>query len=344
LHLEGDFHVQKDHDHFGKAHRADAIRDRQLFQLFGNPRLFAHASRVENLDRGAHPVGAHRDRIAGDARLWPRQQTVKAEDLVDQRRFARVGAADHRDLQRFFLGRLVSLDILFSLGVFFGDIKVNLGGILGLTLGKLAFQRFQHAVKVVHPLAMFSRKAQRFAQTKAPALQRTGIACFAFGLVDPKDHPCGFLAQNVSKGFVRRRNPHPTIDQEQAHIGHVDGALGQAAHAALKAVVGHLFQTRRVDHGKAQVEQLGIAFAQIARHAGLVIDQRQFAPHKAVEKGRFAHIGAAHDSEGKAHVLRPTITKRLPYTGKALPESVKLPVLAGNEQHPPRKRRSRGRT
>ena len=114
-------------------------------------------------------------------------------------------------------------------------------------------------------------------------------------------------AQDVGKDLIRRGDAHPPVDQEQADIGHVHRPLGQAAHPALQAVVRDLLQTRRVDHGKAHVEQPGVALAQVAGHAGLVIDQRQLAPDKAVEQGGLAHIGAAHDGEGETHLsLRST--------------------------------------
>ena len=67
------------------------------------------------------------------------------------------------------------------------------------------------------------------------------------------------------------------------------------------AVVGDFFKAGGVNHGEAQIEQLGIAFAQVAGHAGLVIDQCQLAAHEAVEKRGLAHVGAAHDGEGEAH-------------------------------------------
>ena len=48
------------------------------------------------------------------------------------------------------MGEFVGL----QLGLVLAQIHIHHGGIFSLTLGKLAFQRFQGAVKVVHALAM----------------------------------------------------------------------------------------------------------------------------------------------------------------------------------------------
>ena len=148
---------------------------------------------------------------------------------------------------------------------------------------------------------MFGRQPHRLAQTQGIGLQSARVACLALGLVDAQDHPRRFLAQDLGKNLVRRCHPHAAINQEEADIGHIHRAFGQAPHPALKAVVGDLLKPRRVNHGEAQVKKLGIPLAQIACHAGLVIHQCQLAAHKPIEQGRFSHIGAAYDGQRKAH-------------------------------------------
>ena len=342
LHFKRNIDIQQHHDDLGKAHGTDAIGHRQLFQLVGNPRLFAHAGGVENLDRRVHPRGAHRDGIPRDARFRPGQQPVRTQYLVDQRRFSRVRTTDHRNLQRLLVA---GGKVIFNLGrrLFFGQIDIDQRRVFRLTRGKLGLKGLEHMVKVIDPLTVFRRQPQRLAQTQRPAFQRSGIARAALGLVDPQDHPGAFLAQDIGKHFVGWRDTDPPVDQEQTDIGHLNGALGQAAHPALQAVIGDVFQTRGVDHGKAQIKDLAVAFAQIARHPRLIIDQRQFAPDKAVEQSGFAHIRAANNGKGKAHISRPQITKRLPYTGWRLTESVKLPGGRDDEKQALRQRRSRGR-
>ena len=59
---------------------------------------------VEELQLAPAPLGLDRDRVAGDAGLGTGEQAVLAEDAVEQRRLAGVGAAEHGDAQR--LGRV----------------------------------------------------------------------------------------------------------------------------------------------------------------------------------------------------------------------------------------------
>ena len=54
--------------------------------------------------RTAPPDPVDADGIAGDASLRPGQQTVLAEQAVDQRRLARIGRPDDGDAQRLFVG------------------------------------------------------------------------------------------------------------------------------------------------------------------------------------------------------------------------------------------------
>jgi len=65
---------------------------------------------------------------------------------------------------------------------------------------------------------------------------------------------------------------------EQAETSAIfDSAFGQTAHAPLQAVVGDFLQVRRclaiVNRRSASRAS---TFAQIARHTGWIIDQRQF--------------------------------------------------------------------
>ena len=139
------------------------------------------------------------------------------------------------------------------------------------------------------------------AQTQRIGLDHASIGGFALGLVTGENHMSGFFAQDLGKDHIRRGHADTGVDHEQTDIGHIHGTLGQAAHPALEAVVGDLFQTGRVDHGKAQVGQFGRPFAQIAGHAGLVVDQRKAFADKAVEQRGFPDIGTAHDGKGKGH-------------------------------------------
>ena len=151
---------------------------------------------------------------------------------------------------------------------------------------------------------MFGRHADRLAEPQRIGLQHPGIGSTALGLVGGDKDVIRPLAQDLGEHFVKRRHPGPRVDQEQAHIGHVHRPLGQLAHPALEAVVGGILQPRGVDHRESQVGQPRIAFPQVARHARLVVDQRQPLAHKPVEQRGFAHVGAAHDCQCETHLVR----------------------------------------
>ena len=129
-----------------------------------------------------------------------------------------------------------------------------------------------------------------------------GFGGAAFGLVGAQDNLRGFAAQNVGENLVRRQNACPRVDHEQTGVGHFDGALGQAPHAALQAFVCRLFQASRVDDRKAQIAKPRRTFPQVARHARLIIDERQLLAHQTVEQGRLAHIGTTNNDDGGFHI------------------------------------------
>ena len=68
-----------------------------------------------------------------------------------------------------------------------------------------------------------------------------------------------------------------------------------------RLVVGHLLEARGVDDGEAQRAEPAGALAQVAGHAGLVVDERQPPPDEAVEERRLADVGTADDGEGEGH-------------------------------------------
>ena len=181
------------------------------------------------------------------------------------------------------------------------DIHLDLGRVVLGAAGKAIRQRHQLRIKIVQPLAMLGGQPDRFAQPQRPGFDHTGIRRRTLALVGGQDHMRRTFAQDLGKHHVHRSHPGAGIDHEQADIGHVHRPFRQAAHPALKAVVGRIFQPRRVDHGKAQIAQPRLALAQIARHAGLVVDQRQLLADKTVEQGGFAHIGPPHNGERETH-------------------------------------------
>ena len=256
-----------------------------------------------------------------------------AENFVDQRRFARVRATDYCNLQGFCHCGAVREGVSLQFGFVFGDIQINKRRVSFGTFGERLRHRAQQVIKIIKAFTVFGGKPQRLAQTQRPRIQSTCVGSRSFGLVYAQNNPRAFAAQDIGKHQIVGGDTGAPVDQEQADIGHINGALGQAAHTSLQTVISDVFQARRINHGETQIEQFGIAFAQIARHTGLIIDQRQFSPHEAVEKRGFAHIRAAYYGQGKRHLSLRRVVKRLPYTQPRLTESVKLAVARNDVEN-----------
>ncbi len=137
-------------------------------------RLLAHARGVDQphlallaiFRIGPQPVD--RDRIAGDARFGPGQQPVLAQQAVDERRFARVGAADDGELERAEWRILAFIQ--------------HFGGFLG-GFGLGADDRPQRVEEIGHALAMLGAERDRLAETERVALEDAAVARGSFGLV-----------------------------------------------------------------------------------------------------------------------------------------------------------------
>ena len=71
------------------------------------------------------------------------------------------------------------------------------------------------------------------------------------------------------------------------------------AHPAGQRVRVLILEARGVDHPELEPEQVGFAFAPVARHSRPVVDQRQALADQPVEQGRFADVGAADDGDGR---------------------------------------------
>jgi hypothetical protein len=67
---------------------------------------------------------------------------------------------------------------------------------------------------------------------------------------------------------VKRRQTAAGVDQQQRHVGIVDGLVGLRPHAGFHAVVEGLFEACRVDRRELQIAQRSGAFAAVARHPG----------------------------------------------------------------------------
>ena len=98
--LEGVVDVEQHHHHFGKAHGVERVGDRQLLQLLLDARAAAQAGGVVKAEFLPVPVEIDGDGVARGAGFRRGEQPLLADQPVDQRRLAGIGAPDNGDADR----------------------------------------------------------------------------------------------------------------------------------------------------------------------------------------------------------------------------------------------------
>ena len=278
LHLEPARRVEQQHHHFGMVDRSLGVPHRQLFELVLDLGAFAQTGGVDQPHRPVVPVPVDGDRIARDAGLGPGDHPLLAEHLVDQGRFARVGAPDDRHLER-------TVFVVLVLGrVFLAVLALD--------------ERAQQLEQVDQPLAMLGRQRERLTEAELIGLHPPGLAGVALGLVGGDDHRRILAAQPARNLFVERGQPLSPVDHEQCDIGFAHRRLGLRAHPPGQAGGVVILEPGGIHHPEFEPEQLALALAPVAGHAGAIIDQRQALADKAIEQRRFADVRAADDGDG----------------------------------------------
>ena len=190
------------------------------------------------------PGQVDRDGVAGDAGLRPGQQPLLAEQAVDQRRLAGIGAADHGNADR--AGGLGSSPPLStSLG-----LSASAGGTVGF--GK---RRAQRLVEIGKPLAVLGGDRDRFAEAEFVGFEHAGPRRPALALVGDQDRRLAGTAHEIGKRAIGRQRAGARVDQEQDRIGARDRGLGLLLHAAAQAFRRGLFEAGGVDHGEAEIAE-----------------------------------------------------------------------------------------
>ncbi len=301
--FERDGAVEHDDDGFRKADGAQRIRDRELFQLLRHLGLAAHAGRIEHLDGAAAPVPFDRDAVAGDAGFRTGQQAVFTEEAVDERRLARIRAANDGDAQR--LGLVINRLFVFfvfaaRLAARQNDIRLRLIH-LRRESGVFADCLDNGVTQVDHALAMFGGDRARVTKAEGKGVVETGIGTARFRLVGHQHHRLAATAQHFGQRLVGRRQARLGVHDKQRHIGFVNRRFRLRPHAALKRFRPGLLQTGGIDDGETQVDQLRLAGAAVTGDTRRVVHQRQFLSDQTVEKRGLADIGAPDYGDGEAH-------------------------------------------
>ena len=295
--LQRDGRIEQDDDDFGEAHGAQRVGCGELFELGVDARALPQARRVEQFEAAAFPVRLDGNGVARDASLRSDQQPVLAEYAVEQRRFAGVGAAGHRDAQRL---RLVEFAAVLVLAQHHRRALVlNIVGRRREALG----QALQHGlVEVGEALVMLGRERHGVAETERIGVVGALDALAAFGLVGDQDDGLVGAAHQRGEVAVDRRDADARVDDEEDRVRLLDGDFGLAVHAGRQIVALAFVETGGVDHREVEIAEAGVALATVAGDARRVVHQRQLLADEAVEQSRLADVGAADDGDAQGHL------------------------------------------
>ncbi len=156
---------------------------------------------------------------------------------------------------------------------------------------------------------MFGGKGDGFAKAQAKGFHDAAFRRSAFRLVgDQHDGRIAF-AQPAGNFLVQRRDACARVDQEQSDVAIVDRRLRLDTHPARQRLRVFILIAGGVDDGEVQTQKMRLTFPPVARHARLVIHQRQLLADQAVEQGGLAHIGASDDRYGGQHGPYPSSQK-----------------------------------
>ena len=153
----------------------------------------------------------------------------------------------------------------------------------------------QRGVEVGQALAMLGGDRHRLAQPKAERLQYARVALATLGLVGGQHHGHVAAAQDLGEHLVHGGDALAAVDDEQRHVGLVDGQLRLVAHPGLQALISDILEAGGVDQLQIEVADPPGAEAPVPGDARPVIDDGQLAPRQPVEQRRLAHVGTPDD-------------------------------------------------
>ena len=103
---------------------------------------------------------------------------------------------------------------------------------------------------------------------------------------------------------VARGHAGARVDEEEDRVAVGERRLGLGAHAAGERLPVAGFEPGGVDDGEGKIAEPRFALAPIAGDAGLVVNQRQFAPDEPIEQRRLADVRPPDDGDFHVHGRR----------------------------------------
>ncbi len=162
-------------------------------------------------------------------------------------------------------------------------------------IGLLADQRDERRIELGHAFAMFGADRHRLAQPQRIGFKDAGLAALAFGLVGGQHHRHRLFAQPAADFLVQRGNAGAGIHHEERRIRALERYLRLRPHPAGQGFGIFIFPAGGIHRLEGEARDPRLAHAAIARHAGLIVHQRQPFAHQPVEQRGLADIGAAND-------------------------------------------------
>ena len=291
----------------------------------------AKAGRVDELIVAVAIAEIDGDRVACGTGLVEGDEAFLAQQRVDQRGLAAVGATDHGhadglalvglgvaladgtvgSLTRTFpvcrASVLVGLAVCprvvsgpnretFSLisraGILFGGL-----GQQAFTLGAPVLQALFH--QRVHAVTMGGGNGHGHAQPQRMELGGSHRARDALALVDGQHDLAGRAAQLLGDLLVTGQQALTAVDHEDDHVGLDDGLAGLAGHLFCHAGGGHRLEAAGVDQHDTLAVERGRAIVPVTGEARDVGHQGVTRARQAVEQGGLAHVGPPHQRDNR---------------------------------------------
>ena len=143
----------------------------------------------------------------------------------------------------------------------------------------------QDVIEIAHAFAVFGRDGDGIAKAQGVGLDQSRRAGAALALVGDDHRRLVAPPQPVGEVAVEGGDAGAGVDEQQGHVGAVEGAFGLGKHTRLEDVAGDVFQAGGIDDREIEVAEARRSLAPVAGQAGGGVDESQPLAHEAVGKG-----------------------------------------------------------
>ena len=272
--LLGDAIKGIDHQHadIGPLDRLETAGDAEVFGAVVDAAAAADAGGVQQLPGATLPFEGGVDGVAGGAADGTDDGPVLAADRIQQAGFTHVGAADDRQLDRFFAF------------VFTNDGQEGEGLIEHLTGAG----------------AMDGGDGVGFAQPQAPEFGRHRQPPFrGLAFVHRHQHGHGLMPQPLTDGGIGGGEALLAVHHKNCHHGFGQGQSRLLADFRQKFAVIVKDEAAGVDDAEGAIPPEAFLVSAVAGDPGLVMHDGFPAATQPVDQGGLAHVGAPKDGDDR---------------------------------------------